>query len=513
MSLHEIIPGPLVAAMDNLPRILLVDESSSDRRLSSLVLAGEFGELNLEAVGTAIEFSGALAAGRFGLVITEARFSWGDGIEVTRLVRDVRPDCPVILFTAEIGEKLWSETLRLGVDGYLAKSSDGFARLPAVVRSVFFSTRRRAMSTSRDTPYRKLVEGLPVGVFSATVDGEILEANPSFAAMLGLFDPEEVAWSSFPSLYAEPEAADMWRGRISSAHFIGNQEAQLRRADGSLLWARISSWLVENPHTGARHIQGIVEGTDSYHAVQKELEERVESLERSNEELEKFAYVVSHDLQQPLSVVSSYLELLSDSCRDKLSVEETRYLERAASSSIRVQEMVDAVLSYARVDSQGKEFSSVDLADVFEEVKGWLWKEITCARAEISNDPLPVVEADHSQIQQLLQNLLSNALKFADKVPARVHVGVEEGDDEWRLSVLDEGIGLDTEGADRVFVMFQRLHTEKEYPGSGIGLAICKRIVERHGGRIWVESEPKRGATFFFTIPKRSPGTGMSSNE
>ena len=104
-------------------------------------------------------------------------------------------------------------------------------------------------------------------------------------------------------------------------------------------------------------------------------------------------------------------------------------------------------------------------------------------------------------------------MKFADKIPARVHVGVEERDDEWRLSVRDEGIGLDPETADRVFVMFQRLHTEKEYPGSGIGLAICKRIVERHGGRIWVESEPERGATFIFTIPKRSSGTGMSSNE
>jgi PAS domain S-box-containing protein len=497
--------------MNTLPRVLLVDESSSDRRLASLVLAGEFGELNLEAVGTAIEFSGALAAGRFGLVITEARFSWGDGIEVTRLVRDVRPDCPVILFSAEIGEELWSETLRLGVDGYLAKSSDGFARLPSVVRSVFFRTRRRAMSTSRDTPYRKLVEGLPVGIFSATLDGEILEANPSFAAMLGLFDPEEVAWSSFPDLFVQPGAADTWRGRIASARYIGNLETQLRRADGSILWARISSWVVENPHTGDRYIQGLIEGSDSYHALQQELEDRVQSLERSNEELEKFAYVVSHDLQQPLSVVSSYLELLSDSCRDKLSVEEAGYLERAANSSLRVQEMVDAVLSYARVDSQGQDFTTVDLADVFEEVKAGLWKEIACARAEISNDPLPVVEADSSQIQQLLQNLLSNSLKFADKIPARVHVGVEEGEDAWQISIRDEGIGLDPEAADRVFVMFQRLHTEKEFPGSGIGLAICKRIVERHGGRIWVESEPKRGATFFFTIPRRPPGTGMSS--
>jgi len=496
--------------LNNLPRILLVDESPSDRRLASLVLLGEFDDLNLEAVGTAVEFAGALAAGRFGMVITEARFSWGSGLEVTRLVREARPDCPVILLTAETGEELWSETLRLGVDGYIAKSSDGFVRLPSVVRSVFFRTRRRAMSTARDAPYRRLVESLPVGVFSATLDGEILEANPSFAAILGLFDPEEAAWSSFPGVFADPAAAETWRAQMASARYVGNLEARLRRADGSLVWARVSSWVVKDPHSGSRQIQGVVAGTDAHHAVRQELEERIQRLERSNDELENFAYVVSHDLQQPLSVVSSYLELLGDSCRENLSDTEESYLDRAAGSAHRVQEMVDAVLSYARVDSRGQQFTSVDLTDVLEEVKAGLWKEITCARAEITNDRLPIIEGDPSQIPALLQNLLSNALKFADKIPARVHLGVEERDDEWQVSVRDEGIGLDPANFDRVFVMFQRLHTEKEYPGSGIGLAICKRIVERHGGRIWVESEPGRGATFFFTIPKRSPGNGMS---
>jgi light-regulated signal transduction histidine kinase (bacteriophytochrome) len=296
---------------------------------------------------------------------------------------------------------------------------------------------------------------------------------------------------------------------MASARYVGNLETQLRRADGTLLWARVSSWVSENSETGARQIQGIVEGSDAYHAAQRDLAERVESLTRSNDELEKFAYVVSHDLQQPLSVVSSYLELLSDSSRDKLTDEEESYLDRAASGAVRVQEMVDAVLSYARVDSRGGEFASVDLADVFEEVKSGLWKEITCAKAEIISEKLPVVAADRPQMEQLLQNLVANALKFSDKAPAKVHVGVEERVDEWQISVRDNGIGLDPEAADRVFVMFQRLHTEKEYPGTGIGLAICKRIVERHGGRIWVESVPNRGSTFFFTIPKRSPGKGM----
>jgi DNA-binding NarL/FixJ family response regulator len=147
--------------MNNLPRVLIIDENASDRALASLVLTGEFGNLEIDAVGTAAEFAGALAAGRFGIVISEAVFSWSTGLELIRLVRDVRPDCPVILFTAEVGEELWGETLRLGVDGYISKSSAGFVRLPAVVRSVFFRTRRQAVATSRDAPYRRLVEDLP----------------------------------------------------------------------------------------------------------------------------------------------------------------------------------------------------------------------------------------------------------------------------------------------------------------------------------------------------------------
>ena len=138
--------------MNNLPRVLIIDENANDRALASLVLTGEFGNLELDAVGTATEFSSALAAGRFGIVITEAAFSWSTGLELIRLVRETRPDCPVILFTAEVGEELWSESLRLGVDGYVSKSSAGFVRLPAVVRSVFFQTRRQAVASSRDAP-------------------------------------------------------------------------------------------------------------------------------------------------------------------------------------------------------------------------------------------------------------------------------------------------------------------------------------------------------------------------
>jgi signal transduction histidine kinase len=476
--------------MNNLPRVLIIDENANDRALASLVLTGEFGNLELDAVGTATEFSSALAAGRFGIVITEAEFSWSTGLELIRLVRESRPDCPVILFTAEVGEELWSESLRLGVDGYVSKSSAGFVRLPAVVRSVFFQTRRQAVASSRDAPYRRLIEGLPVGVFVATLEGEILEAN------------------SFPSLFADPAVAEDWRNRMATTRSVRNIDIELRRADDSLMWSRVSSWMVEDAGSGMRHIQGIVEETGDYHVAQQELADRTEALARSNNELEQFAYVVSHDLQQPLSVVSSYLEMLGDSIRDRLENEEESYLDRAAASAVRVQEMVDAVLGFARVDSRGGDYVPVDLGAVLEQVKSELWKEITVAKAEITNDSLPTVIADESQMEQLLQNLVSNALKFSGSPPAEIHLSAEESESEWTISVRDSGIGIDPEASDRIFVMFQRLHTEKEIPGTGIGLAICKRIIDRHGGRIWVESEQLLGATFYFSIPKQPADHG-----
>jgi PAS domain S-box-containing protein len=493
--------------VNNLPRVLLVDESVGDRRLAALVLRGEFGDLELEAVGTATEFSAALAAGDFGLVITEAELSWAPGLDVVQLVRQVQPECPVVLFTSASGESLWAESLRLGVDGYVSKSSDGFVRLPAAVRSVFFTTRRRAAASSRDAPYRRLLDALPVGVFTATLGGEIVEANPAFASILGLFDPEEVAWSSFAGLFAEQEAGETWKSRMETSRYVGSLTTRLRRSDGSLVWVRISSWVVEHAASGVRQIQGLIEEVGDLQERILALQERGARLERSNRELEQFAYVVSHDLQQPLSLVSSYLEMLADSARDSLSTEEESYLDRATAGALRVHEMVDAILSYSRVDSRGSEFTEVDLEEVLAEVRDALWKEITCAKAEVSHDPLPIVWADSSQMGQLLQNLLSNALKFSDSVPARVHLSAIDTDESWQISIRDDGIGIDPDAADRIFLMFQRLHTEKEYPGTGIGLAICKRIVERHGGRIWVESQPRRGATFRFTLAKRKDGS------
>jgi PAS domain S-box-containing protein len=498
--------------MNSLPRILLVDDNESDRELAALVLAGAFGRLVIDQAGSAAEFSSAMTAGRFGLVITDADLGWSNGLDVVEVVRDLRPDCPIILFTSQSSPELWNEALRLHVDGFVEKNSGGFVQLPAAVRAALFRARRRALASAKDAPYRRLVEGLPVGVVVSTVSGEILEVNPAFAAMLGLPDPERLAHRSFTEFFAQSSMASSWRSQLEVSRSIGKLDVQLRRADRSLMWVRISSWVVDDGPTGVRQIQSIVEETEEFHAAQNELARRSQALTRSNAELEQFAYVVSHDLQQPLGLISSYIELLEESVRGKLDPDARDYLDRAARGADRMQEMVNAVLGYSKVDTRGRDFAAVDLNNIVDAVVDELHDTIEATDARITRDQLPAVVADGAQIHQLMHNLLANAIKFVSDKPPRVHVSVSDREGEWEVSVRDNGIGIEPEAAERIFVMFQRLHTQEEYPGTGIGLAICKRIVERHGGRIRVESKPHRGSNFVFTLPKRTGGEDQGSD-
>ncbi len=236
--------------------------------------------------------------------------------------------------------------------------------------------------------------------------------------------------------------------------------------------------------------------------VEEQLGYYAAQLKRSNQELEQFAYVISHDLREPLRTVKGFLELLERRYGDELDQQGGEFIDYAVEGVDRMQEMIGALLDLARVGTQGQPFASTDVDALLERTLHLLQRAIADAGAAISHDPLPVVMADEAQLAQVFQNLIANALKFrrGDEVP-RVHISAEPVDDMWRFSVADNGIGVDPAQEERIFQIFQRLHPSEAYPGTGLGLALCKRIVERHGGRIWVESEPGKGSTFCFTWP------------
>jgi light-regulated signal transduction histidine kinase (bacteriophytochrome) len=226
-------------------------------------------------------------------------------------------------------------------------------------------------------------------------------------------------------------------------------------------------------------------------------------LTTANGKLKHFAYVASHDLQEPLRMVSSFTQLLEKKYKDKLDQDANDYIKYAVDGAARMQKLINDLLLYSRITTRGKEFEEVDTVKVFDQALLNLQQQITESGALITTEGLPVLKADEFQLVQLFQNLIGNALKYKKKSELpKIHVSCILKDDVYEFSVSDNGIGIDMQYHDKIFIIFQRLHTKEEYSGTGIGLAICKHIAERHKGRIWFESKENEGTTFYFTIQK-----------
>jgi signal transduction histidine kinase len=231
------------------------------------------------------------------------------------------------------------------------------------------------------------------------------------------------------------------------------------------------------------------------------LAEQARALTQTNAELEQFAYIASHDLQEPLRMVSSYLQLLERRYQDQLDETGHEFIDFAVNGVVRMKQLITDLLAFSRVGTYSQEPAPTSSEQVLEQVLCDLQMMIEDNRATVTHDPLPTVMADPTQLAQLFQNLIGNSIKFRSEQPPHIHVGAKERDDNWEFSIRDNGIGIDPQYVDRIFVIFERLHGIGDYPGTGIGLAICKKIVEQHGGRIWVESKAGAGATFYFTLP------------
>jgi PAS domain S-box-containing protein len=238
-----------------------------------------------------------------------------------------------------------------------------------------------------------------------------------------------------------------------------------------------------------------------------ELHRQKQDLARSNDELQQFAYVASHDLQEPLRMITSYLELLERRYKGQLDAKADMFIGYAVDGASRMQTLINDLLNYSRVGRQVREFETVDCEEILQQVSIDLQVAIAQNSAVITHTPLPRVKGDPSQLAQLFQNTIGNAIKFRTQEPPQIQIGAEFVDGKWLFSVRDNGIGMDAQYLERIFVIFQRLHSKTEYPGTGIGLAVCKKIVERHGGNLWVESQPDCGSTFYFTLPPCASGS------
>ena len=328
----------------------------------------------------------------------------------------------------------------------------------------------------------------------------LVDCNEAASRMNG-YTREELIGSSVDILNLEPgtleeRAAYLERLRREGVVYL---EANHRHKDGHVFTVEISTSVVT---LGGRElVLGIDRDITERKRLEEELGTRAEELQRSNEELERFAYVASHDLQEPLRIVAGYAQLLGRRYTGKLGGDGDEFIEFLVDGVRRMQDLINALLQYSRVGRKGEEIAQIDLDQAVDDALANLQASIEESGARITRDDLPEVLADRLQFAQLFQNLIGNALKFrGDQAPA-VHVGAERHNGEWVVEVRDNGIGIDPQYVGRVFDIFERLHTREQYEGTGIGLSICKKIVERHGGRIWVESEAGKGSAFRFTMP------------
>jgi PAS domain S-box-containing protein len=338
-----------------------------------------------------------------------------------------------------------------------------------------------------------------VGLHWVGPDGTILRVNQAELDLLG-YTREEYVGHNIAEFHADPSVIENILHCLTRGETLHDYEARLRCKDGALKTVLISSNVLWK---GDRfiHTRCFTRDITDRKRAEAALARRTMELQRSNEELQQFAYVASHDLQEPLRMVATFVDLLARRYQGKLDTEAEEFIGYAIGGAKRMKALIDDLLAYSRVGTHEEPFGSISCKEILQHTLQNLRLAIEENEAVITHESLPVVQGNETQIALLLQNLLSNALKFRNGAPPRIHLSAQPRGAEWLFSVRDNGIGLDPQYAERIFVIFQRLHSPKEYPGTGLGLAICKKIIERHGGRIWVESELGKGATFFFTLP------------
>jgi PAS domain S-box-containing protein len=390
-------------------------------------------------------------------------------------------------------------------DGRFTKTHDGSPCFQGFIIDITGRKRKEIELHESEARYRTLVENIPQKIFMKDRNYKWISINENLARDLG-FRPEEVVGKMDTDLFT-PELAAKYHADDVRIMETGQTEELEERyfQEDKETWVNTIKTPVRGANGEIVGLLGVFWDISERKRAQEALKKMAADLERSNKELEQFAYVASHDLQEPLRMVSSYTQLLEQRYKDKLDQDANDFIGYAVDGANRMQRLIQDLLEYSRVTTRGKSLAPLDSHEALGEAVKNLKVTIQETGALVTNNDLPIVLGDHSQIVQVFQNLIGNGIKFQrSRIAPRIHISAENDslDSRFRVfKVSDNGIGIEPRHFVRLFEIFQRLHSKQEYPGTGIGLALCKRIVERHRGRIWVESEPGKGSSFLFTLP------------
>ncbi|MGI9533989.1 MAG: ATP-binding protein [Thermodesulfobacteriota bacterium] len=345
-------------------------------------------------------------------------------------------------------------------------------------------------------------------------DGIIKMINKSALELLG-YNRYEIIGEKLSVIFPEEDLPKDGRliDTYISKEYVSKAEVRYQTKNGEIIPVSISSSVIKDINGEIDGIVFVAQDISDYKRAEQ-LARSSDALERSNKELQQFAYVASHDLQEPLRMITSYVQLLKRRYSDNLDSNANEFIDYAVDGAERMKKLIQDLLAFSRVGTSGEEFIITSMQTILEEIHSNLEISIKENNVVITNGPLPDLVVDRTQILQLFQNLITNAIKYRGDESPKIHIEVQDNYTEWLFCFKDNGIGIEQKYADQIFVIFQRLHGKGEYSGTGIGLSIAKRIVERHGGQIWVESEPGKGSAFKFTIPKhKSDEVNKKMNE
>lgn len=514
--------------------ILIVDDNPSDRLLIIRELEREFSGFQATEILDASAFTEALATERFDIAIIDYQLRWSNGLEVLRAVKSRFPDCPVIMFTNTGNEEIAVEAMKAGLDDYIIKSPRHYVRLAVAVQGVLKRVAAQKQVVRLENRLQSLLDRLNVGVFSSTVDGRLLESNQAFLRLLGLENLQQAQAIDLRDLFLISFDSEQVTAQA--------KEISLPKADGLLRWVLLTQYF-NTTSEGETVIDGLVEDITSLKQAEialRQLNETLEirvsdrtaELEDVNAQLEAFAYSVSHDLRAPLRAIESFAQILLTDYSRVLDATGEDFLQRIEGSAALMNTLIENLLDYSRLSRSNLPIATVNLSLIVSEAHTQLGEEIRSKKAIINFEPLPPVLGHSATLLRVLVNLLSNALKFVPPgVEPRIRIWAQEVEEVLRrreipsrsvgetetarvesdrtkwihLWVEDNGIGIAPEYHQRIFGVFERLHGVEVYPGTGIGLAIARKGVERMGGIIGVESALGQGSRFWIELRKYEP--------
>jgi PAS domain S-box-containing protein len=494
-------------------RVLVLEGQAADFELIELQLQRTWPNAACQRVDSEEAYLAALADG-CDVVLSDCALPGFDAMKALGLLHVNGLDVPFIVVSRAIDEELAAEYIKQGAADYVQR--DRLARLgPAIARAlmerVLRAQKTRAEAELRRSKeyYQRLVETVKAIPWELDpADWHFTYIGPQARQLLGYSLSNGCPCEDW---LAKIHPGDRLKVRqaLRDALLPSRDQDFVHRvlaSDGRTFWMR--SIVTSLGHNSLpRLLRGFTVDITAAKQAEQALAQHAEELARSNKDLEDFAYAASHDLQEPLRMVSSYAELLAQRYRGRLDADADEFIAFITDGVVRMQALIRDLLAYSRVTTRGGGLAATDSQAALARALTNLRAAILENGAVITHDPLPVVVADASQITQVFQNLVGNSIKFRGAAPPAVRVSCQETPGEHIFAVSDNGIGIDPQYSEVIFGLFQRLHTLQEYGGTGIGLTLCRKIVERHGGKIWVESQPGQGATFRFTIPREAGPT------